>query len=141
MSITRKTVTGLVAGGVVAASLFAGTSANAAKREHVLDDSSSTPRVIVLSADTASDKVYSVAGIYTTPQAGPYYMRKMLQKPGETAKPWGGWEKAKRDSIPDHFGYPNRIEWKLASNGVKLPNGTRISVQIKGSGSTPAFKI
>ncbi|MGP4003597.1 hypothetical protein [Streptomyces sp. 8N706] len=141
MSISQRAVTGLVTGGIAAAAVFVGTPAYAAKKEHTLVDSSSTPRAIVLTADTATDTVYSISGIYTTPEQGTYYVRKVLKKPGKPAEPWGEWEKAERDSEPDHFGYPHRLTWKLATNGVKLPNGTKISVEIKGHGSTPEFAI
>ncbi|WP_432096580.1 hypothetical protein [Streptomyces sp. bgisy100] len=138
--MARNAVTGFVTGGVALAALFAGTPAHAVKKEHTVVDASNT-RAMVLMADTATDKVYSVSGVYTTPERGSTYVRKMVKKPGEPAKAWGGWEKAKRDAEPDHLGYPHRFTWKLAADGVKFPNGTRVSVQIKGHGSSPAFAI
>ncbi|MGP3980751.1 hypothetical protein [Streptomyces sp. KR80] len=137
MCITRNTVSVLLVGGMTAAALLTGPAAYAAKKFYSVSNKAHTKATLVV-ADKKTNRLYDLSGDYTAPKkGGTYYMRKIVKKPHHKAKPWGGWKKAKYVGEISHV---YRTEWDF-DKSVKFPDGTKIYVQIKAHGHTPAFAI
>lgn len=93
-------------------------------------------------ADKKANTLHWASGDWLPKKAEgkPVLMRLVIAKPGKKPAPFPNakWNKA-RDVTEITYVY--RTSWDFEKKPVKLPNKTRVWVEIKGHGATPAITL